>query len=147
MIIRSFELDDYEAVFSLWQKTPGLGLSQIDDAKPGIEKFLKRNPTTSFVADDPEVGVVGAILCGHDGRRAMVHHTCVDQAYARRGIGEKLVNAVIEALKNEGINKAALVVFTGNEMGNQFWQKMGFTLREDLNYRNLVIVDQNRTKT
>jgi ribosomal protein S18 acetylase RimI-like enzyme len=144
LIIRLFELTDYDAVFQLWQKTPGLGLSRIDDSRAGIEKFLKRNPTTSFVAEDPDQGIVGAILCGHDGRRALVHHTCVDQRFLRRGIGEKLVSAVVEALRKEGINKAALVVFTGNDRGNRFWEKMGFTLREDLYHRNLELIDQNK---
>lgn len=131
------------ASFHSGKRHLGLGLSRMDDSREGIAKFLKRNPTTSFVAESENGQIVGAILCGHDGRRALIHHTCVWRNYARRGIGEKLVTCALDALVKEGINKATLVVFTGNDVGNQFWQKMGFIRRDDLYYRNLALVNQN----
>jgi N-acetylglutamate synthase len=42
-------------------------------------------------------------------------------------------------LQKEGINKVALVVFKDNEIGNIFWEEQGFTVRDDLNYRNKII--------
>ncbi len=43
-------------------------------------RFLKRNPTTSVVAVE-DGKIVGAILCGHDGRRGCLYHVCVDEDY------------------------------------------------------------------
>ncbi len=63
--------------------------------------------------------------------------------YRGKGIGKKIVNSVINALKREGINKAALVVFTNNEVGNGFWRSMGWEKREDLNYYNSSINKEN----
>ncbi len=51
-----------------------------DDSRKGIEKYLKRNPDTSFVAILDEK-VVGVILCGHDGRRGIIQHACVSPDY------------------------------------------------------------------
>lgn len=68
MTIRQMQINDYEAVYQLWQKTPGMGLNTTDDSREGIAAYLNRNPKTCFVAE--EAGrVIGAILAGHDGRR------------------------------------------------------------------------------
>ena len=101
-----------------------------------------RNPTTNYIAQ-VENKIVGVILCGHDGRRGYIYHTAVDSDYRGNGIGKRLVNAVLEALKKEGINKVTLVVFDSNDLGNKFWQSLGFNKRDDLIYRNLSINESN----
>jgi len=131
---------NYADVYSLWINTPGMGLNNIDDSKKGIRKYLKRNPKTCFIAKDGK-RIVGVILSGHDGRRGYIHHTAVDIQYRNQGIGRELVNKAIEALREEGINKVAFVVFKNNEIGNKFWERLGFNIREDLIYRNKVISD------
>ena len=146
MEIRNFTAQDYDAAYSLWMRTPGMGLNDIDDSRAGIEKYLKRNPRTAFVALEGG-GIVGVIMAGHDGRRGFIHHTCVAEEARHRGIGTRLVDTALKALKNEGINKVALVVFERNEGGNAFWEHMGFTARPDLNYRNRALVDLSRIDT
>lgn len=139
MEYRLMTIEDYEEAYSLWIAC-GNGLNDKDDSKEGIEKYLKRNPTTSFVAVC-ENRVVGVILCGHDGRRGIIQHACVSPDFRYLGIGSKLVDLAMEALKAEGINKVLLVAFKKNAGGNAFWEKEGFTLREDLNYRNKALTD------
>ena len=68
--IRTMTMDDYEQVYNMWMTIHGFGIRSIDDSKEGVERFLKRNPTTSVVAEW-DGKVVGAILCGHDGRRGI----------------------------------------------------------------------------
>jgi ribosomal protein S18 acetylase RimI-like enzyme len=118
----------------------GNGLNNVDDSREGIERYLRRNPTTSFVAEENGV-LAGVILCGHDGRRGLIQHACVSPDFRRRGIGRKLVQHALAALKAEQITKVALVAFKKNEGGNAFWEQQGFSLRDDLNYRNLALVD------
>lgn len=146
---RLMNIEDYEQAYDLWLLC-GNGLNNKDDSRGGIDKYLKRNPTTSFVAVCEEK-VVGVILCGHDGRRGIIQHACVSPEYRRFGIGSKLVDLALEALKAEGINKVLLVAFKKNEGGNKFWESQGFTLREDLNYRNkalseMIRIDPDYTK-
>ncbi|MBR3342122.1 MAG: GNAT family N-acetyltransferase [Clostridiales bacterium] len=135
-------IEDYEQAYELWLLC-GNGLNDKDDSREGIEKYLKRNPSSSFVAVYDEK-VIGVILCGHDGRRGIIQHACVSPDYRRYGIGKKLVELALDALKAEGINKVLLVAFKKNEGGNAFWESMGFTLREDLNYRNKALAEMIR---
>ncbi len=142
MDIEVMKISHYENVLKLWQSTEGMGLRNLDDSKEGIQKFLDRNPYTSFVAMENNK-VIGTILCGHDGRRGFIYHTAVDENYRGRSIGRKLVNRAIEALKKEKINKSALVVFTTNKIGNNFWKSIGWEKRDNLNYYNLSLNDDN----
>ena len=143
---RVMTIDDYDAVYDLWINTPGMGLNTTDDSRDGIDRFIKRNPTTCFVAEN-EGKVIGVILSGNDGRRGYIYHTAVLPQYRRQGVGRALVDNAMSALEREGINKTALVVFGRNETGNAFWEKIGFTKRDDLNYRNRNIHALERIDT
>lgn len=139
---RLMTIDDYEAAYDLWIEC-GNGLNDKDDSREGIDKYLKRNPNTSYVAV-LDGNVVGVILCGHDGRRGIIQHACVSPKCRRMGIGNKLVDLALAALKNDGINKVLLVAFKKNIGGNAFWEAQGFTVREDLNYRNKALAEMVR---
>lgn len=146
MRIRLMGMDDYEEVYRLWTATPGMGMNDRDDSREGIQKYLARNPRTCFVAEK-EGRIVGVILSGHDGRRGYLYHTAVAPSERGRGTGTALLSAALAALEREGIGKAALVAFGRNEAGNRFWEKRGFTVREDLVYRNKTITACNRMDT
>ena len=135
MNIRQMLITDYEGIYQLWTNTPGIGLNNLDDSKRGIEKYLKRNANTCFVAERDGT-IIGVILSGHDGRRGFIYHISVAAAERNKGIATDLVKYAMIALKEEGINKVALVAFSKNEVGNAFWEKQGFTVRSDLTYRN-----------
>lgn len=144
--IRVMTINDYDGVYDLWINTPGMGLNTTDDSREGIAKYLKRNPTTSFVAEC-EGTIIGVIMAGHDGRRGYIHHTAVLPTYRNQGIAKKLVDSAMSALDEEGINKVALVAFKKNELGNGFWENCGFMDREDLVYRNKNIHVLDRIDT
>ncbi len=146
MQIRLMTINDYEDVYKLWLSCKGMGLNSLDDSEDGIKKFLKRNPTTCFVALK-ENKIIGSILTGNDGRRGYIYHTAISPDYQRKGIGRKLVNTAVNALKDEDINKVALVVFEKNSFGNEFWEKIGFSKRNDLVYRNKTISEFERIDT
>lgn len=146
MPIRKFTTEDYDAARQLWVHTPGMGLNTTDDSQEGILRYLGRNPTTCFIAE--EAGeIIGTILAGHDGRRGFIYHLAVHPEKRHNGIGTQLVERSMEALRKEGIHKVALVVFAGNEGGNAFWEKQGFTKREDLAYRNKNLTGLTRIET
>ena len=143
-MIRIMTMDDYEEVYQLWKKIHGFGIRSIDDSREGIERFIKRNPATSIVAE-MDGKIVGSILCGHDGRRGCFYHVCVDENYRRRGIGKTMVVHAMEELKKEKINKVSLIAFTKNDVGNAFWNQIGWTKREDLNYYDFTLNEENIT--
>ena len=146
MQIRKMQIEDYEAVYRLWLSCKGMGLNSVDDSREGIEKFLRRNPETCFVAEK-DGKIAGVILAGNDGRRGYIYHTAVSPEQRRQGIASRLLDAVLTAFENIGITKVALVVFARNTDGNAFWEKAGFTVREDLVYRNKSIAEMTRIDT
>lgn len=146
MEIRKMRIEDYDAVYALWMSCAGMGLNNLDDSREGIARFLERNPQTCFVAETEE-RLVGVIMTGSDGRRGYIYHTAVHPQYRKQGIASRLIDASLRALKECGINKVALVVFDRNEDGNRFWEKQGFTVREDLVYRNKSLVEMVRIDT
>lgn len=145
MDIRVMTMEDYPKVYELWMSIRGFGIRSIDDSKEGVEKFIRRNPTTSVVAVEGE-RIIGAILCGHDGRRGCFYHVCVAEDKRKQGIGKKMAVFAMHALAAEGINKVSLIAFKSNEIGNRFWQSVGWTFREDLNYYDFTLNEANITE-
>lgn len=130
MQIKRMEIGDYDSVIKLWRDIEGIGLSDAD-SRDGIEKFLIRNPGLSFIAkcnDD----TVGAVLCGHDGRRGYLHHLAVVPEYRGQGIGSELVKKCLSGLKTRGIMKCNIFVFDANVDGQEFWLNIGWIKRNDL---------------
>lgn len=146
MQIRTMTIYDYEKVYALWMSCKNMGFNDIDDSKEGISRFLERNPNTSFVAMENDE-MLGIILGGHDGRRGYIYHMSVAEKYRKKGIGSALVKKCLESFKNEKISKVALLVFKYNETGNAFWEKQGFIIREDVNYRNIGLCELVRIDT
>ena len=134
---RLVTIEDYDEIFALWNSTEQSrrALNPVDDSREGIERYLKRNPGTCFAAVS-EGRIVGVILSGHDGRRGIIHHMCVHPVCRRMGIAAHLVSLAEEALKKEGIHKVFGLVFIDNDAANAFWEKQGYSLRTNLNYRN-----------
>lgn len=135
--IRYFSQEDYTKVFALWQVTEGMGLSK-GDSEENIRRYLERNPGLSFVALDGDQ-IVGAVLCGHDGRRGLLHHLAVDKSYRRHGIGQLLAEKCQDALNAAGIEKCHLFVITENIEAQIFWEKIGWELRKDIVIMSKVI--------
>ena len=143
--IRPMVIEDYDKVHELWMKIKGFGIRSIDDSREDIDRFLRRNPTTSVVACDGEK-IVGSILCGNDGRQASFYHVCVRKSYRRQGIATGMVIYCMNVLKELEINKIALIAFTRNDAGNAFWKQIGWNKRADVNYYDFVLNDKNITR-
>lgn len=130
IVLRRFNPDDHAAARALWRRTPGLGLSAADEPA-AIAAYLARNPGTSFVAMSGGQ-IVGTILCGHDGRRGLIHHLVTDASLRRQGIARALLERALAALKAQGIDKCHAMAFRDNADGAAFWRAVGATQRVDL---------------
>jgi ribosomal protein S18 acetylase RimI-like enzyme len=127
---REMTISDYDRILSLWQKTPGLGLSEADSRK-GILAFLERNLGLCFVCEEGE-RLIGTILCGHDGRRGYIYHLAVDEACRKRGIGRQLTQQSLDALRLLGIAKCHLFVYRDNKEAELFYTGIGWQKRTTL---------------
>ena len=134
---------DYDAVRALWLTIRGFGIRALDDSREDIVRFIRRNPTTSVVAE-ADGKIIGSILCGSDGRQGALYHVCVAKAYRRQGIGTRMVGYCMHQLKEMGINKVGLIAFTSNEAGNAFWKQIGWQ-KSDVNYYTFTLNEENIT--
>jgi len=130
--IQYYELTitDYEECIELWKNSAGIALSEAD-SKQNIAQFVERNPGLCFTARD-EKKLVGAVLGGNDGRRGYLYHLAVAVDHHHLGIGKMLIEKVLKALKELGIQKCHIFVIADNLEGTRFWQKTGWKKRDDI---------------
>ena len=145
IVIVPMKPEDYDDVRALWMTIRGFGIRALDDSREDIERFIRRNPTTSVVAKAGN-RIIGTILCGSDGRQGALYHVCVAKEYRRRGIGTQMVGFCMHQLRYMGINKVSLIAFTSNEAGNAFWNKIGWTKKTNVNYYEFVLNEENITQ-
>jgi len=128
--IRPLAAPDFEAARRLWSETERLGRGP-GDSPEALARFVARNPGLSLVAMDGEE-IVGAVLCGYDGRRGLIYHLAVAKPFRRRGIAEQLVRRCLAGLHEAGIERCLIMVVTGNEEALRFWEGVGCRRRHDL---------------
>lgn len=128
--VRDFTMEYYDGALTLWQRDAHIGLSSAD-GREALESFLRRNRGLSKVVFD-EGQLVGTVLCGHDGRRGYVYHLYVQPEHRRRGVATLLVDACLDHLKREGIQKCHLFIFKENEGGKGFWASRLWKKRDDI---------------
>jgi putative acetyltransferase len=128
--IEAMTARDYDDVLALWRASPGVGLSD-SDTREGVTRFLDANPGLSLVARE-DGRLIGAVLCGHDGRRGYITHLAVDRRARRRGLGRALVERCRAALRRERIEKCHVFVFADNGDAISFWTAIEWGERPDL---------------
>ena len=138
-IVRFFRVEDYDAVIALWRRTEGVGLNE-SDTRRAIAAFLRHNPRLSFVAEK-NGRIIGAVLCGHDGRRGYLHHLAVAKRHRKRGIGRQLVSVCLAKLRKAGISKCNIFIFANNAEGMKFWTHTGWSLRTELRLMQIRLDD------
>ena len=128
--IVALSMADYEDVLALWKLCPGISVSEAD-SRPNLAAYLERNPGMSFAARDGKK-IIGAVLCGHDGRRGYLHHLAVHAAYRRQGIARRLTDACLAAVERLGFEKCHCFVFNDNAGGMDYWSRAGWMRRTDM---------------
>ena len=121
---REFVIDDYDAAVALWHLLEGIEVAE-GDSREEIRAYLLRNPGLSRVAEE-NGAMVGAVLCGHDGRRGLIYHLAVAPAYQGKGIGKLLVGGCIAQLRDAGIVRALILVAQDNSGAHSFWLRSGW---------------------
>lgn len=132
-------VEDLEAVTAPWNGTEGVGMNESDE--PGqLRAFIDRNPGLSLVARDG-MRLVGAVMCGHDGRRGFLYHLAVLPAYRQRGVGRAMVERCLHALGSLGLLRCNILIYVDNHAGEQFWKRGGWYDRSELKLLQRDITD------
>ncbi len=128
--IDRMRIDDIEAALAVWSQAGGICLSE-SDTPENVAQFLHRNPDCCLVAK-LDGRTVGAVLCGHDGRRGHIYHLGVDPLVRRQGVGSALLSQCMVALAEDGILVCRASVLIDNPQAQAFWRAVGWSEREHL---------------
>lgn len=121
---REFVLSDHERAVALWSEIDSVEICE-GDSREEVAEYLKRNPGLSRVAE-ADGKIVGAVMCGHDGRRGWIYHLAVAQEYRGRGVGKMLLDDCVRGLREAGLKRAIILVEGENAAGQKFWLREGW---------------------
>lgn len=133
------KMDDYPSLVDLWSGFSGTTMTGAD-SREGFEKFLKKNGEYCFITIENE-RVVGSVMAGHDTRRGYIYHLAVDESIQGKGTGAALMSAAESALRNAGIEKAHLFIYTDNS-AIRFYEKTGWHRRHDIAVMSKVLIGE-----
>jgi ribosomal protein S18 acetylase RimI-like enzyme len=121
---RAFVMADYDDAIALWTGVEGVEICE-GDSREEIAEYLQRNPGLSRVAE-ADGKIVGAALCGHDGRRGWIYHLAVASTHRRLKVGQALLDSCVNGLRNAGLKRAIILVAGDNPAGHEFWLRNGW---------------------
>jgi ribosomal protein S18 acetylase RimI-like enzyme len=121
---RAFVMADYDDAIALWTGVEGVEVCE-GDSREEIAEYLQRNPGLSRVAE-ADGKIVGAALCGHDGRRGWIYHLAVASTHRRLKVGQALLDSCVNGLRNAGLKRAIILVAGDNPAGHEFWLRNGW---------------------
>ena len=127
MIIKEFELEEYEAVIALWSNA-GLHINS-SDSRQALELALERDADLFLVAVEG-AHLVGAVLGRYDGRRGWINHLAVAQPYRAQGVGSQLMQEVERRLRAKRCERVSLFIEPANVGVGVFYQQLGYEQRE-----------------
>ena len=119
-------VEDYDNLLALWRGMEGIIIDDVD-SRVSLARYLARNNGLSHVALAAGV-IVGAVLCGHDGRRGLLRHLAVKPDFRRQGIARRLIAKCLTGLEFQGITKCNAYVIKDNESGRDFWENIGWNM-------------------
>ena len=137
--IKVMDIKNYNEIIELWKNSNGVGMNEYDDSRKSLKKFINRNPKTCFIAENNKNEIIGTIIGGNDGRRGVIYHLVVKSEYRNNGIGKKLLEKVEKEFVKDGIRRINLFVLKDNEIGNIFWEKSGYGIRNVAIFRSKKI--------
>jgi N-acetylglutamate synthase len=121
---REFVMADYDAAVALWTGVEGVEICE-GDSRDEMADYLDRNPGLSRVAES-NGKIVGAALCGHDGRRGWIYHLAVAETNRRQKVGKLLLDDCMNGLRAAGLKRSIILVAADNSGGQEFWLRNGW---------------------
>lgn len=133
VLIEALAEVDYGEAARFWASIPEIGFTPAFDTAERVGAYLRRNPGLSTAARAGGA-LVGAVLCGHDGRRGSLYHMAVAPQARRQGVGRRMVDRCLAGLRAEGITTAFLFVHVENGPAAAFWSAVDWIYLPHIDY-------------
>ena len=133
VIVRKFNIDDYDALIDLWKAAQLPYKPNGRDSKKKIESELKKGVAIFLVAEK-EKKIIGSVFGTHDGRKGWINRVAVNPQYQRNGIAKKLVSEVERKFDEMGIDIVACLIEDWNDRSMKVFEKLGYIKHNDVIY-------------
>ena len=139
MEIRVFRQEDFEEVFTLWERCDLL--RPWNDPEMDIERKLQHSPDLFLVAEVAGE-VIGSLMGGYDGHRGSAYYLGVHPEYRGRGIANALLNRLEKKLIARGCPKIHIHIREENDLVIGLYEKLEYEHQETILLGKRLIEDQ-----
>jgi len=138
MKIRTYQLEDEEAVVQLWERC---GLTRPwNDPRKDIARKLSEQPEL-FLVGAIGAEVIATAMAGFDGHRGWVHYVAVSPEHQKKSYGRQLMREVERLLLARGCPKVNLQVRTSNQEVIEFYRALGYVEDDAISLGRRLIPD------
>jgi ribosomal protein S18 acetylase RimI-like enzyme len=127
MQIRPFQLEDAEAVVSLWRRCDLV--RPWNDPRKDIRRKLRVRPDL-FLVGVLGGQIVATAMAGYEGHRGWLNYVAVAPEHQRLGLGRAIVKEAERLLREAGSPKINLQVRTANAGAIEFYRRLGYAVDE-----------------
>jgi len=133
VVIRKFQIEDYEAVISLWKIGEIPYKPRGRDTRDKILEEITKE-TAIFLVAEIDGQVVGSVLGTHDGRKGWINRLATAPEFRQRGIARLLLKEAEDKIHELGIEIIACLIEDYNRGSMDFFQHAGYTKHTDIIY-------------
>lgn len=128
--LRPIYLDDLSEMMALW-RAAALQISPTD-SEQGLRRHLALSGHLAWALCAVDGRIIGTLLGSDDGRRGWINHLAIHPDAQGKGYGHRLIQAVTMRLKAQGCEKVNLLVRQANQQVVPFYEKIGFTIDNNI---------------
>ena len=139
MVIRTYSLEDEDAVIKLWHKCNLL--KSWNNPKSDISRKLTVNPEL-FLVGLIEGQIVATVMGGYEGHRGWVNYLAVAPTYQRKGLGNQIMEAVEKKILEMGCPKINLQIRKDNPIAVKYYESIGYKIDEVLSMGKRLVFDE-----
>jgi ribosomal protein S18 acetylase RimI-like enzyme len=122
---------DVAEVIALWQRC-NLTRPWND---PGSDiAFARKGANATILTGRHDGKLVATAMVGHDGHRGWVYYVAVDPQMQGQDFGRTIMTAAEDWLRQQGVEKAMLMVRADNTNVRAFYDKLGYDTQERVIY-------------
>jgi ribosomal protein S18 acetylase RimI-like enzyme len=134
MILESKDHISFDEICSLTESV-GWG-KKFHKSKEKWKHVLAVSTYIAYIKEHGKLIAFGRIL--EDGIMCMFYDICVHPDYQNKGLGSKIMNHLIDKIKDKEYLSIGLFVWEGNENASEFYRKCGFEKATAMELKKLM---------